>query len=92
VNCKIGVRIEKCEVARKKGKNCEAGKQRPGGTNQSGALMLIRTSCDSSWRVRFLLMLVLVLGLGLFLRLGLGLGDEDGGMWMREPYLVYGLS
>jgi hypothetical protein len=49
--CKIRVRVEKWQG--KKGKKLRSGKAKAGGTDQSGVLTLIRTSCDSSWKVRF---------------------------------------
>ena len=52
-----------------------------GETNQSGAFTLICASCDSSWRIRFYTSASAS-------RSWVG----DGGMWMGEPYLVYGIS
>jgi hypothetical protein len=57
-----------------------------GGANQSGALTLISTSCDSSWRVKFL-----ICACSASLSASRS-WDVDGGMWIGEPYLVYVIS
>jgi hypothetical protein len=52
-----------------------------GGTNQSGELTLICTSCDSSWRVKFL---ICSASFSAFRSWVMG-----GTMWIGVPYLVY---